>query len=188
MESQPSIPNITTKAIPKDPLRKTPSGHATPEDPLRSPSESATCSRSPTEKPFRSLPEARRKTSFETPFGPSFGARHVSRKYPKAPFGTSFGTTFGACHVSRKPHRETLRTYLRRVPRVPECSTERVFPGALRVSHVSRVPNRVSIPGSVSERATCPANVISPEASECAASLANDQSPEVSECDTCPEL
>src|SRR6266540_2422118 len=105
MESQPSIPNPTTKAIPEDPLRKplrdTPP-RKTPFGALRR------VPRVPEARPrnlFRSLPEARRKTFFETPFGPSSGARHVSRKLARKP---------PLRNLLRKP----LRTLLRRVPRI----------------------------------------------------------------------
>src|SRR6266540_1950291 len=102
--------------------------NATPKDPLRNPSE---------------CPAPR-------PFGPSFGARHVSRSPAESLLRKPFGTCpterppsepFGARHVSRSPDesplRSLLRTYLWRMPRVP-----------------SDRPREYSQEGC--ERATCP--------------------------------
>src|SRR6266540_1733599 len=79
-------------------------------------------------EPFRNttrVPEARPKTPSKPPSkppsGPSFGKCHVSRKPPfEISFETPFGLTFGTHHVSQKLPRETLRSFLRRVPCVPE--------------------------------------------------------------------
>ena len=105
------------------------------------------------------VPEARRKTSFETPFGPSFGVRHVSRKPArKAPFrnllrNPSESATCLKSHAERpfrfflrnvpcvpKPQPKALRNHLRSMPRVPSAEAETTLRMPCEKCHVSRVP------------------------------------------------
>src|SRR5438105_12666081 len=135
------------KTSPKDlPLKlpsKTLSGQASPEDPFGALSEYDTCPRSPTETPFgaklkpcrkplRSLlrkplraflrrvprvpeasPEATLRNLLRNPF------RNIASESATRPEGKP-KDPFEICLMSRKPHRETLRSFPRRVPRIPE--------------------------------------------------------------------
>src|SRR5438105_531556 len=133
MESQPSIPNPTTKAIPEDPFekplrdvppRKTPFGalRRVPRVPEARP-----------RNPFGAFPKPAERPLSKPPFEPSFGARHVSRKPAQKPplrnlLRNPFGLSFGECHASRSPHREPNREiphppsgcFPKETP-VPEC-------------------------------------------------------------------
>src|SRR5438876_6374920 len=127
MESQPSIPNPTTKAILEDPLRKplrdmpprkTPFGalRRVPRVPKARPRNPFGAFPKPAERPLskppsdhpsehatcpESQPESHPfESSFENPFGLSFGECHASRR-------SSRKTLFETCLMSRSPDRES---------------------------------------------------------------------------------
>src|SRR5438128_1715649 len=129
MESQPSIPNPTTKAIPEDPLRK----------PLRD--------MPPWKTPFRALrrvprvPEARPRNPFgafpkpaERPLSkppsdhPSEHATCPESQPGSHPFETSFenpfGLSFGECHASRVIDREKCSREGCERATCPECRSQ----------------------------------------------------------------
>src|SRR6266508_1022198 len=124
MESQPSIPNPMTKAIPKDPLRdmplrKTPFGalRRVPRVPEARP-----------RNPFGAFPKpAERPLSKPPSDHPSEHATCPESQPGSHPFETSFenpfGTTFGECHASRVIDREKCSREGCERATCPECGS-----------------------------------------------------------------
>src|SRR5438128_1730709 len=138
------------RVIPEDhpsklPL-KTPFGTSQPRRPLRSPFGRRHVFPKPGRKPFEISAESPSKSPPKPPSGPSFGKCHLSRKparkpslrkppskrlrnmprvpkvKPKDPFEICLMFRSPAeSHPLRKLLQNLLRSYLRKVPRVPEC-------------------------------------------------------------------